>query len=233
VTILSGTSGYNYEPWIGPFYPEDLPKKQMLSFYASRFPTVEINYSFYRRPTPKLLTGWAAQVPDAFRFGLKCWQKITHQQRLRSCDELFAGFCEAARSLGPKLGPILYQVPPNLKADQVLLREFLNVLPRDLKAAFEFRHDSWFTGETFQALSDAGCALCVAESEELVTPLERTTDWAYLRLRCEQYDDAKLNRYVAYAKAAPGDAFAYFKHEDEARGTKFAEQFAKLCSSGS
>ncbi|HEX9578692.1 MAG TPA: DUF72 domain-containing protein, partial [Myxococcales bacterium] len=171
MSLLVGTSGYNYVAWRGSFYPEDLSSRKMLAYYAERFATVEINYSFYRKPTAKLLLGWAAQVPETFRFALKAWQRITHQKRLRDCADLVTAFCDAARALGPRLGPVLYQLPPNLKADVALLRDFLNQLPRDLKAAFEFRHQSWFAEETWQALRDAGAALCVAESEELATPL--------------------------------------------------------------
>ncbi len=153
--IQVGTSGYNYEAWRGSFYPEDLSARKMLSYYAERFSTVEINYSFYRKPTAKILQGWAAQVPPAFHFALKAWQRITHQKRLRDCSELVTSFAEAARTLGPRLGPVLYQLPPNLKADVPLLREFLLQLPRDLRAAFEFRHASWFSEETYAALRDA------------------------------------------------------------------------------
>src|SRR2546422_2250857 len=223
-----GTSGYNYEAWRGSFYPEDPPAKKMLGYYADRFDTVEINYSFYRKPAPKILEGWAAQVPERFRFALKAWQRITHQKRLRDVSELVSSFADAARALGPRLAPVLYQLPPNLKADVALLRDFLHQLPRDLRAAFEFRHESWFTDETFAALRDAGAALCVAESEELATPVVRTADFAYLRLRRLDYDEAALSKWADFAKASPGDVFVYFKHEDEARGPVFAQQFLAI-----
>ncbi|HEX4383493.1 MAG TPA: DUF72 domain-containing protein, partial [Myxococcales bacterium] len=162
-----GTSGYNYEAWRGSFYPEDLSAKKMLGYYAERLGAVEINYSFYRKPTEKILQNWAAQVPPGFQFVLKVWQRITHQKRLRDCADLVSQFTDVARTLGPRLGPLLYQLPPNLKADAGLLREFLAGLPRDLKAAFEFRHESWFNEETWAALRDFGAALCIAESEDL------------------------------------------------------------------
>jgi uncharacterized protein YecE (DUF72 family) len=227
--VLSGTSGYNYEPWRGPFYPEELPKAKMLSYYASRFETVEINYSFYRKPTVKLLGGWATQVPDHFRFALKAWQRITHHTRLRE-PELAAGFADVARTLGPRLAPILYQLPPNLKADVPLLRDFLQHLPRDLAAAFEFRHESWFGDDTFRALRDAGAALCLAESDELATPRVRTAPFGYLRLRRAEYDEAQLRDWAAWVRGAgfEQDVYCYFKHEDEARGPKFADAFQNL-----
>ncbi len=223
-----GTSGYNYEAWRGSFYPEELSSKKMLGYYAERFDTVEINYSFYRKPTAKILEGWAAQVPERFRFALKAWQRITHQKRLRETEELVSSFAEVARALGPRLAPVLYQLPPNLKADVPLLRDFLNQLPRDLRAAFEFRHASWFSDETYSALRDAGAALCVAESDELATPAVRTADFGYLRLRRLDYDAAALARWAEFVKGSPGDVFVYFKHEDEARGPAFANQFLLL-----
>ena len=227
-TVLVGTSGYNYDAWKGSFYPEKLPKAKMLAWYAGVFPTVEINYSFYRKPTEKLLAGWAAQVPPAFRFGLKAWQRITHQKRLRDCAELVAAFCDTARTLGPQLGPILFQLPPNLKADAGLLRDFLNQLPRDLKSAFEFRSDSWHSEETWQALRDAGCALCIADAEALTTPLVQTAPWGYFRLRREGYDEKALAQWAAAARGFPEGAFVYLKHEDEARGTRYASELARL-----
>ena len=228
MTVHVGTSGYNYEAWRGSFYPEDLSAKKMLGYYAEKFDTVEINYSFYRKPTPKILEGWSAQVPERFRFALKALQRITHQKRLRDTAELVTSFVEVARTLGPRLAPVLYQLPPNLKADVPLLRDFLHQLPRDLRAAFEFRHASWFTDATFSALRDAGAALCVAESEELATPAVRTAQFGYLRLRRLDYDAAALAKWAAFVRASPGDVFVYFKHEDEARGPAFANQFLPL-----
>jgi uncharacterized protein YecE (DUF72 family) len=226
--IRVGTSGYNYEAWRGSFYPEDLSSKKMLSYYATQLSTVEINYSFYRKPTPKILQGWAAQVGPDFRFALKAWQRITHQKRLRDCSEFVAAFVEAARTLGPQLAPVLYQLPPNLKADVPLLREFLLLLPRDLRAAFEFRHQSWFTDETWSALRDNGAALCIAESDEIPTPVIFTAPFAYFLLRRLDYGEAELKRWAQVVKSFSGDAFVYFKHEDEARGPAFARQFLPI-----
>jgi uncharacterized protein YecE (DUF72 family) len=228
VTVHVGTSGYNYEAWRGSFYPEDLPSKKMLAYYGERFDTVEINYSFYRKPTPKILEGWAAQVPERFRFALKAWQRITHQKRLRNAGELVSSFAEAARALGPRLAPVLYQLPPNFKADVGILREFLHQLPRDVRAAFEFRHASWFTDGTYSTLREAGAALCIAESDELATPAVWTAEFGYLRLRRLDYDAASLAKWAEFVKSSPGDVFVYFKHEDEARGPAFANQFLPL-----
>ncbi len=225
--IHVGTSGYNYEAWRGSFYPEELPSRRMLSYYGERFDTVEINYSFYRKPTAKILQNWASQVPERFRFALKAWQRITHQKRLRESAELVTAFAEAARELGPRLAPVLYQLPPNLKANLPLLRDFLNQLPRDLKAAFEFRHESWFSDETFSALRQAGAALCVAESDELLTPQIQTAPFGYFRLRRLDYDEAALRRWAEQVRGYE-EAFVYFKHEDEARGPAFATQFLPL-----
>ncbi len=232
MSVRVGTSGYDYRPWYGPFYPEDLPKKRMLGYYASRFSTVEINYSFYRKPTAKILQAWAAQVPEGFRFALKAWQRITHHKRLRGTGEFLAAFAEVARALGPRLAPILYQLPPNLKPDLPLLRDFLAQLPKDLLAAFEFRHPGWLTDETFTALGDAGAALCVADSEELTAPLVRTAPFGYFRLRRERYDDAALDRWADGIGAAgfTGDVHVYFKHEDEARGPILADAFIRRFS---
>ena len=223
-----GTSGYNYEAWRGSFYPEDLPSRKMLGFYAERFDSVEINYSFYRRPTPKILEGWAAQVPERFRFALKAWQRITHQKRLRDCADLLESFADAARTLGGRLAPVLYQLPPNLKADLPLLRDFLHQLPRDLRAAFEFRHASWFADETYTALRDAGAALCIAESEDLATPAVQTAGFGYLRLRRLDYDSAALTKWADFVRTFSGEVFVYFKHEDEVRGPAFAKDFLEL-----
>jgi len=231
VTVHVGTSGYNYEAWRGSFYPEDLSSKKMLAYYAEQFDTVEINYSFYRKPTVKILEGWAAQVPERFRFALKAWQRITHQKRLRESGELVEGFADAARTLGPRLAPVLYQLPPNLKADLPLLRDFLQQLPRDLRAAFEFRHQSWFTDETYAVLRNAGAALCIAESEELATPAVQTAEFGYLRLRRPDYDSAALSKWAEFVKTYTGEVFVYFKHEDSAAGTEYARRFASFAKS--
>jgi uncharacterized protein YecE (DUF72 family) len=230
VELFIGTSGYNYDAWRGSFYPEKLSKAKMLSYYATRLSSVEINYTFYRKPTEKALEGWAGQTPAGFRFALKAWQRITHQKRLLDSAELTQVFCTTARALGDKLGPILFQLPPNMKKDAPRLKEFLAAIPAGIEAAFEWRHASWFDDEIFSLLRDAGAALCVAESEELATPFERTAPFGYFRLRRQDYDDAAIARG---AERIAGGGFAggvhvYFKHEDSAQGAAWAEQLAKL-----
>jgi uncharacterized protein YecE (DUF72 family) len=228
--VLLGTSGYNYEAWRGTFYPEDLSKTKMLSYYADRFSTVEINYSFYRRPTPKILAGWAAQTPPSFQFALKAWQRITHQLRLKDAGEAVASFCEIAATLGPKLGPILFQLPPFLKKDAPRLRDFLAQIPATVRAAFEFRHASWFDDEVAAALRAANATLCIADSEELSSPLWRTAPFGYFRLRRQDYDAAALRTWSEKIRAAgfEQDVFVFFKHEDRARGTELARDLGAL-----
>ena len=224
MTVHVGTSGYNYEAWRGSFYPEDLPSKKMLGYYAEQLDTVEINYSFYRKPTPKILESWAAQVPERFRFALKAWQRITHQKRLRETAELVSSFAETARTLGPRLAPVLYQLPPNLKTDVPLLRDFLNQLPRDLRAAFEFRHASWFTDETYDLLSRHRAALCIADSEELSTPPVATAPFGYLRLRRADYAEGDLAAWAERIRDTQRwkRVYVYLKHEESGRGPALA-----------
>src|SRR5262245_50987066 len=195
--VLVGTSGYNYPEWKGSFYPSDLPTAKMLAYYATRFQTVEINYTFYRMPTPKLVAGWAAQVPENFRFTLKAPRRITHDKRLRPTDvsEALQGFMTAAAELGPRRGALLFQLPPTFKKDVGVLNEFLSLLPPKTTAAFEFRHDSWLADDVYEALRARHVALCVADSEKRETPVLTTADYAYFRLRDEGYGDADIERW--------------------------------------
>ncbi len=172
--IYVGTSGYNYPEWKGSFYPETLAAAKMLPYYAERFSTVEINYTFYRMPTAKLVTGWAAQVPDGFKFTLKAPKRITHDRRLKEVGDAVRGFCEAAAELGPKLGALLFQLPPFLRKDVALLDAFLETLPQGVCAAFEFRHASWLDDAVYERLKARNLALCVADSENSHTPVELT-----------------------------------------------------------
>jgi uncharacterized protein YecE (DUF72 family) len=223
--IFIGTSGYNYPEWKGTFYPADLAAAKMLPFYAARFPTVEINYTFYRMPTEKLLAGWVAQVPAGFRFTLKAPRRITHDARLVGCENLTAEFCLVAGTLGERLGALLFQLPPNLKKDLARLDAFLDTLPRLAPAAFEFRHPSWFDEEVFARLKERGKALCVADSEKLQTPLALTADFAYLRLRDEGYQPRDIEQWaekIDGLRSSCKDIFVYFKHEEEGKGPAFA-----------
>jgi len=215
--ILVGTSGYNYPEWKGSFYPSDLAASKMLPYYASKFPTVEINYTFYRMPTPKLIAGWRAQVPPEFRFTLKAPKRITHDKRLRPADvaESVNGFITAASELGPQMAALLFQLPPNFKKDVGLLKEFLALLPPKTTAAFEFRNASWLEDDVFEALRARNIALCFADSETRETPLVHTADYAYFRLRDEGYGDADIAKW------------------DEGKGAAFGQQMMTLLGTSS
>jgi uncharacterized protein YecE (DUF72 family) len=229
--ILVGTSGYNYPEWKGSFYPADLPAAKMLPFYASKFPSVEINASFYRMPTPKTVAGWAAQVPADFRFTLKANRRITHDRRLKDVGDEVAFFVETARGFGPQLGAVLFQTPPNLKCDLDRFDAFLATLPDGLVAAFEFRHDSWLAEEVYARLRSRNLALCIADTEARSTPVLTTADYAYFRLRDEGYDDDAIRRWTATAQelaASCRDVFVYFKHEDAGKGAAFGQRMLEL-----
>jgi uncharacterized protein YecE (DUF72 family) len=223
--IWIGTSGYNYPEWKGSFYPADLPSAKMLPFYAARFPTVEINYTFYRMPTEKLVAGWAAQTPAPFKLTLKAPRRITHDSRLENCGALVDAFCRVAGTLETKLGALLFQLPPTAKKDLALLDAFLAELPPKVTAAFEFRHPSWFDADLFERLARRNLALCVADSEKMSTPVRVTADYAYFRLRDEGYTADDIRRWaesIARETASCRDVFVYFKHEEEGKGPLFA-----------
>ena len=223
--IYVGTSGYNYPEWKGRFYPENLAAAKMLPYYAERFSTVEINYTFYRMPTAKLVTGWAAQVADGFKFTLKAPKRITHDRRLKDVGDAVRGFCEAASELGPKLGALLFQLAPNFKKDLVVLDDFLATLPPRVCGAFEFRHDSWLDDDVYARLRARNLALCIADSETRSTPLIATADYAYLRLRDEGYTERHIVEWADRIRSLATschDTYVYFKHEDEGKGPEFA-----------
>ena len=221
-----GTSGFSYPEWKGNFYPEKMAAKDMLGFYSSRFPTVEINNTFYRMPKEPLLQGWAAQVPEHFAFVIKASKRITHDQRLRDCDELLRHLFRVVDVLGPRLGPLLFQLPPNFKKDLPRLTAFFDAMPARRRLAVEFRHASWFDDEVFALLKERGAALCVADTgEEPVAPLVATTDWGYLRLRREDFSPDQLRDWARRVREQPWtDAFVFLKHEEEGRGPKLAAQ---------
>jgi uncharacterized protein YecE (DUF72 family) len=228
--IRAGTSGFSYKEWKGPFYPEKIPAKDMLGYYAERLSTVEINNTFYRMPKRSMLEGWVEKVPDDFVFVLKASRKITHSGKLSGVEESVAYLWDAARVLGPHLGPILFQLPPFLKKDVARLREFTAILPSDMRAAFEFRHDSWFDDDTYDALRDAGSALCLADTEKTEDlQIVSTTDWGYLRLRREDYADGDLRTWKKAIEAQPwNEAFVFFKHEDEGAAPRLAKRLSTL-----
>ena len=224
--IWVGTSGYNYPEWKGSFYPSDLAAAKMLPYYAARFPTVEINYTFYRMPNEKLAAGWASQTPEPYRLTLKAPRRITHDSRLKNTTDLVNGFCRVAASLGPKLGALLFQLPPNLKKDLAVFDAFLADLPPRVCAAFEFRHTSWFDDEVFERLKARNLALCVSDSEKLSAPVRVTADYAYFRLRDEGYgpdDIARWAETIRTETAGCTDVFVYFKHEEQGKGPEFAQ----------
>ena len=231
MNLYVGTSGYSYKEWKGNFYPKDLPAKKMLQYYAERFHTVEINNTFYRMPKASVVEAWAAEVPADFKFVLKASQRITHIQRLKDAGDSVSYLLEVAGVLKERLGPLLFQLPPNMKKDATRLREFLTLLPQR-RAAFEFRHPSWFDAEVLGLLRDHQAALCIAEAEDGVeVPFESTADFGYLRLRRPDYGDAELTTWVNRVRQQGwGDAFVFFKHEDEGKGPQMAKRFLELAT---
>jgi len=227
--LFVGTSGYSYKEWKGNFYPEKLPDREMLPFYAKQFSTVEINHSFYRMPTETALLNWAGAVPEGFRFALKANQKITHIQRLRDCESTLKRFLEVASVLndGDHLGPILIQLPPNFKFDRPLLEDFLALRPVAFRFAFEVRHPSWYTDETYAVLRKFNTALCLSETEKQTPPDVLTADFTYARLRLENYTAKQLapwkKRFDGWL-AEGVDVYAYCKHEDAGKGPAYARQ---------
>ncbi len=221
-----GTSGYNYPEWKGSFYPEKLPAAKMLPYYAEHFDSVEINYTFYRTPNTRILAGWAAQTPAQFRLTLKAPKRITHIAKLRDCGELLAYFLKTSATLGERLGVILFQLPPYLRKDLPVLREFIALLPPGTRAAFEFRHASWMDGDVFDCLRERDLALCVADSEKFSTPLEITASYGYFRLRDEGYTEPDLVAWAARILKSAGhlnEVYVYFKHEEAGTGPQFAK----------
>jgi len=211
-----GTSGFQYDFWRGNFYPEDCKPPQMLAAYGQRLRSVEINVTFYRMPKRAMLEGWAAQVPDGFRFALKASRRITHMKRLKEVEEPVAYLVETVRALGDRLGPLLFQLPPNLKKNTDRLQALLTLLPREVPATLEFRHASWFDDEVFGLLREHGVSLCISDQGEGedATPFEATASHGYLRLRRDGYSDEELTAIAERIRAQPWtEVYAYFKHE--------------------
>ncbi len=227
--VLMGTSGFSYSAWKGSFYPAKLPAKDMLRFYAERFPAVEVNNTFYRLPKQEVLEGWTREVPADFAFAVKASQRLTHILRMKDAGETLTYFLSQLSGLGDHLGPVLYQLPPNMKKDLGRLVPFLELLPRGGRSAFEFRHASWFDDEVYAALREHGAALCVADDEKLSTPRVATAGFGYLRLRRPDYTSEALADWLSFVKGnAWTDAFVFFKHEDEARGPAYAVEIQSL-----
>ncbi len=231
--LFVGTSGFSYKEWKGDFYPEKLPAKDMLSHYAGRLTSVEINNTFYRMPKREVLEGWTRQVPDHFRFAVKASRRITHVKRLADagdeCGYLFGNL----EAMGNRLGIVLFQTPPFLKKDTERLRGFLEGLPPGIPAAFEFRHASWFEGDEATAvLREHGYAYCVTDTgDDTQAPVVPTASYGYLRLRGAAYSDADLSRWMDRIRETGWDrAFVFFKHEDDCAGPQLAERFAALAT---
>jgi len=227
-----GTSGYSYKEWKGNFYPEDLPAKEMLAYYSRRLPAVEINNTFYRLPQASMIENWKAQVPADFRFSIKATQRITHIKRLNNCADETKYLLETAALLEQRLGVVLFQLPPNAKKDSDRLKAFMNLLPNEARAAFEFRHDSWLDDEIREVLRAKDCALVVSDTDEKpLTEIVSTASWGYLRLRRTNYEEKDLVEWMKRVQNEKwSDAFVFFKHEDEGIGPKLAAQFLKLAT---
>lgn len=221
-TVLAGASGYSFKEWKGIFYPEKCKPEEMLAFYSQRLPTVEINNTFYRMPKTTVLENWASTVPEGFRFAIKASRRITHMSRIKveSSAEPLGYLYRNLAALGPKRGPVLFQLPPNLKKDLPRLGDFLALLPQDHGAAFEFRNETWFDDDVYAALKAAGAALVLSEREDNAPPpLVETAPWGYVRLRLETYSESDLQGW-ADRLAATGwrETFVYFMHEPTAPG---------------
>jgi uncharacterized protein YecE (DUF72 family) len=225
-----GTSGYSYKEWKGNFYPEDLPAKEMLSYYSRRLPAVEINNTFYRSPQPGMIENWKAQVPAPFRFSIKATQRITHIKRLNNAADETKYLLETASLLAQRLGVVLFQLPPNMKKDFERLKNFLDLLPAEVRTAFEFRHETWFDDEVFGLLRERDCALVVSDTDEKpLTGITGTANWGYLRLRRTVYDENDLVEWLKRVREQKWkEAFVFFKHEDEGTGPRLAAQFLEL-----
>jgi len=218
--LLAGASGYSFKEWKGSFYPEKIKAEDMLPFYAQHLPTVEINNTFYRMPGVDMLKAWVAATPEHFRFAIKASRRITHIARLKaeaaadSVEYLYRNLT----ALGAKRGPVLFQLPPNLKKDLPRLEAFLSLLPDDHRAAFEFRNESWFADDVYDALKAAGASLCLSEREDNAPPpLVETAPWGYVRLRLETYSDDELAQWARRLEATSWrEIHAYFMHEPTA-----------------
>ena len=231
MTVLVGTSGFAFKEWKGPFYPEDLKDDAMLGFYSSKYPTVEINNTFYRLPREHVLQDWASRVPDGFTFAIKASQRITHYARLKPDAATALEFLlKNTSTLGSKLGPILFQLPPNMQQNVERLRDFLALLPRDRRFTIEFRHESWFADAVYDVLRAHDVALCVAESEEFTGVKVSTASWGYLRLHRQDYDDPMLAEWQRYVSTqAWNETFVFFKHDYiDGSGPLAVERFGRM-----
>lgn len=230
MNLYAGTSGFSYKEWKGYFYPEKIPNEEMLAFYGTRLPAVEINNTFYRLPKREQLGAWAAQVPPNFRFAVKASQKISHMKRLKNAEDETGYLMDAVGEMGKKLGVVFFQLPPNFKQDLDRLGAFLETLPGKIPVAFEFRHVTWFEEPVFDLLKKHNVALCLADADDdLEVPLVSTADWGYLRLRRPDYTAAELGEWRKWVAGQKWkNAFVFFKHEDAGAGPRMASEFLSL-----
>lgn len=225
--LYLGTSGWSYPEWKGKFYPAKIAGDEMLPFYASCFDAVELNNSFYRMPKAESMAKWARTVPDGFRFAVKAPRQITHSRRLLNVEEPVARFLEVVRAMGTRLGPLLFQLPPNMKVEPERLAGLLSLLPAGQTMAFEFRHESWLCDPVFSLLRQHDAALCLAETDEAVAPLLPASGFVYLRLRKSDYSGEELVawREKLSALVAQGrDVYCFFKHESSAKGPEYVQK---------
>ena len=229
--LYAGTSGFAYPSWKPDFYPQKLPSKKFLSFYSERLNAVEVNYTFRRLPSVSTLENWVNQTRAGFVFPLKAHMRITHIQRLKPSEftDVFFRAIDPLRT-ARRLGPVLFQLPPALKCDEALLADFLATLPRDIRCAFEFRHQSWLAPAVYQLLEQHGAALCLAESEKLVVPEVVTANFVYSRLRMPEYSAEDRKEIAARVEQLIGqgrDVYVFFKHEETPAGALYAEELLK------
>lgn len=230
MNLFVGTSGYAYKEWKGPFYPDDLPEKRMLQYYGAQFRTVEINNTFHQMPKASILEAWAAQVPEQFRFVLKAPQRITHFQRLRDVEDAVSYLYDVTSVLKQRLGALLFQLPPGMKRDLPLLRDFLALLPPKRRISLQFHHESWLDDEVYALLKNCNVAMCLVDAEDyLEIPPVATADWGYLRLRRPDYGVRELAKWLKLVREQPWrDVFLFFKHEEKAKGPLLAKRFLEL-----
>jgi uncharacterized protein YecE (DUF72 family) len=233
--FFAGTSGWAYPSWKPEFYPEKLAQKKFLGYYTTKLNTVEVNFTFRQLVKETTIQNWMNETPMHFRFGIKAHQVITHIKRLKGTEDFIPRFLATIEPLAAagKLGPVLFQLPPNLKADAALLKDFLAVLPRTVPTTFEFRHESWFTDSTWELLREKNAALCVAETETRMTPDVATAAFAYYRFRKPSYtDDERKSMFkrIREHMAAGRDVFAYFKHEETPAGALYAVEMLREVS---
>lgn len=234
-TLYAGTSGFAYTAWKPVFYPPKLPSNQFLKHYAERLNCVEINYTFRRLPAATTLENWVQQTPAGFVFATKANMRITHILRLKNAEQATEIFFKAIDPLrtSRRLGPVLFQLPPALKCDVGLLKTYLDLLPKGMRYAFEFRHPSWLVEEVYAELRARNISLCVAESERLEVPEVITADFVYYRLRKPDYTEADIDAFAARARellAAGRDLYLMFKHEETPEGALHAESLLKKAS---